>query len=91
LDACLKSLRKGDTLVAGKLDRVGCDLPHLFNLVHDLTKLGVGLRVLAGEGAAIDTTTPNGRLVFGFFAALADDAVSAVMRNRSLGPVRTAV
>src|SRR5215212_8416464 len=33
---------------------------------------GVGLRVLAGEGAAIDTTTPDGRLMFGVFAALAE-------------------
>lgn len=40
--------------------------------MHDLTGCGVGLRVLAGEGAAIDTTTANGRLMFGFFAALAE-------------------
>ena len=32
----------------------------------------VGLRVLAGVGAEIDTTTANGRLVFGIFAALAE-------------------
>jgi DNA invertase Pin-like site-specific DNA recombinase len=72
LDACLKSLRHGDTLVAWKLDRIGRDLRHLVNLVHDLTARGIGLRVLAGEGAAIDTTTANGRLMFGFFAALAE-------------------
>lgn len=28
--------------------------------------------MLAGEGAAIDTTTSSGRLMFGFFAALAE-------------------
>ena len=33
---------------------------------------GVGLRVLAGAGAEIDTTNANGRLVFGIFAALAE-------------------
>jgi DNA invertase Pin-like site-specific DNA recombinase len=32
---------------------------------------GVGLKVLSGHGAAIDTTTPAGKLVFGIFAALA--------------------
>jgi DNA invertase Pin-like site-specific DNA recombinase len=72
LEACLKAVRGGDTLVAWKLDRLGRDLRHLVNLVGDLTKRGVGLRVLAGEGAAIDTTTANGRLMFGFFAALAE-------------------
>ena len=39
---------------------------------HDLTARGVGLKVLTGQGAAIDTTTPAGKLVFGIFAALAE-------------------
>jgi hypothetical protein len=47
-------------------------LRHLVNLVHDLTTRGVGLKVLTGQGASIDTTTANGRLMFGFFAALAE-------------------
>ncbi len=72
LEACLKALRAGDTLVAWKLDRLGRDLKHLVNLVDELTKRGIGLRVLAGQGANIDTTTANGRLVFGIFAALAE-------------------
>ncbi|WP_339952067.1 recombinase family protein, partial [uncultured Albimonas sp.] len=42
------------------------------NVVQDLTERGIGLRVLAGQGAQIDTTTPAGRLVFGIFAALAE-------------------
>ena len=72
LEACLKALRKGDTLVTWKLDRLGRDLRHLVNLVHNLTGRGVGLKVLAGQGANLDTTTANGRLVFGIFAALAE-------------------
>ncbi len=72
LEAYLKALRAGDTLVAWKLDRLGRDLKHLVNLVDELTKRGIGLRVLAGQGANIDTTTANGRLVFGIFAALAE-------------------
>jgi DNA invertase Pin-like site-specific DNA recombinase len=72
LEACLEGLRPGDTLVAWKLDRLGRDLRHLVNLAHGLTGRGVGLRVLAGEGATIDTTTPNGRLMVGVFGALAE-------------------
>lgn len=72
LKACLKALRAGDTLVVWKLDRLGRDLRHLVNLVGDLTAREIGLKVLGGEGAAIDTTTANGRLVFAIFAGLAE-------------------
>lgn len=72
LAACLKALRSGDTLIVWKLDRLGRDLRHLINVVHDLTNRGVGLKVLNGHGAAIDTTTASGKLVFGIFAALAE-------------------
>ena len=72
LSACLKAMRDGDTLVVWKLDRLGRDLRHLVNIVHDLTERGVGLKVLTGQGAAIDTTTASGKLVFGIFAALAE-------------------
>src|SRR5215218_1586409 len=57
LAACLKALRQGDVLVAWKLDRLGRDLRHLVNLVHELTTRGVGLKILIGKGAKIDTTT----------------------------------
>src|ERR1019366_3770983 len=72
LSACLKALRQGDTLVVWKLDRLGRDLRHLVNTVHDLAARGIGFRGLAGQGANIDTTSPNGKLVFGIFAALAE-------------------
>src|SRR5712692_10367192 len=72
LAACLKALREGDTLVVWKLDRLGRDLRHLVNTVHDLTTRGIGFKVLTGHGASIDTTTANGKLVFGIFAALAE-------------------
>ena len=72
LDACLKSLREGDTLVVWKLDRLGRNLRHLVNTIHDLMERKIGFRVLSGQGANIDTTTAGGRLVFGIFAALAE-------------------
>lgn len=72
LDACLKALRSGDTLLVWKLDRLGRNLRHLVNIVHDLTAREIGLKVLTGQGAAIDTTSAQGKLVFGIFAALAE-------------------
>jgi DNA invertase Pin-like site-specific DNA recombinase len=73
LAACLKALRDNeDTLMVWKLDRLGRNLRHLVNIVHDLAERGIGLKVLTGQGAAIDTTTASGKLVFGIFAALAE-------------------
>lgn len=72
LNACLKALQPGNTLVVWKLDRLGRDLKHLVTTIDELRKCNVGLKVLAGAGAQIDTTTANGRLFFGIFAALAE-------------------
>ena len=72
LSNCLKALREGDTLIVWKLDRLGRDLHHLVNTVHNLTAKNIGLKVLTGHGAAIDTTTAAGKLVFGIFAALSE-------------------
>jgi DNA invertase Pin-like site-specific DNA recombinase len=72
LEACLKSLQPKNTLVVWKLDRLGRDLKHLINTVDNLRKQEVGFKVLSGTGAQIDTSTSNGRLCFGIFAALAE-------------------
>ena len=85
LDNCLRALRKDDVLVVWKLDRLGRNLAHLVNTVQDLTARGVGLQVLAGQGAQIDTTTAAGRLVFGIFAALAEFE-RELIRERTLAP-----
>src|SRR4029434_8212817 len=71
LEACLKALRPEDTLVVWKLDRLGRNLRHLVTLVETLHQREVELKVVTSQGAQIDTTTVNGRLVFGIFAALA--------------------
>lgn len=85
LDACLKALRAGDTLVIWKLDRLGRDLRHLVNTVGELTTREIGLRVLTGEGASIDTTTANGRLIFGIFAALAEFERELIVERTKAG------
>ena len=44
---------------------------HLIKIVTMLTERGIGLKVLTGQGAGIDTTTAAGRMSFGIFVALA--------------------
>jgi DNA invertase Pin-like site-specific DNA recombinase len=85
LEACLKALRAGDTLAVWKLDRLGRDLRHLVNLVGDLTRRSIGLKVLSGEGASIDTTTANGRLVFAIFAGLAEFERELIVERTKAG------
>lgn len=72
LEACLKALRPGDTLLVWKLDRLGRSLRHLVATVQELAERQVAFKVLTGHGANIDTSTASGKLVFGIFAALAE-------------------
>jgi len=72
LEEALSYMRKGDVLVVWKLDRLGRRLSKLIELVESLQEKGIGFKVLAGQGAAIDTTNPSGKLVFSIFAALAE-------------------
>ncbi len=69
LIACLKSLNAGDTLLVWNIDRLGRTLRHLVNTVHELMEKGVGFIVL---NSAVDTTTANGRLMFGLLALVAE-------------------
>jgi DNA invertase Pin-like site-specific DNA recombinase len=69
LNDALAYIRDGDVLVVWKLDRLGRSLPHLIDTVTSLGRRGVGFKSLT-EG--MDTSTPNGRLVFHIFGALAE-------------------
>ena len=69
LDACLKSLQEGDTLIVWRLDRLGRSMPHLVSLVENLLKQKIGFRSLCD--GAIDTTTASGELMFNIFSSLA--------------------
>jgi len=72
LTTCLKALRKGDTLVVWKLDRLGRNLQHLVDTVHDLSFKGIDFKVLTGQGLKIDTRTSQGVLIFEIFSALSE-------------------
>ena len=88
LAAFLKAARQGDVLVVWRLDRLGRNLRHLVNLVQDLNDRDIGIRVLAGQGASIDTT-PSGKLVFALFAALAEFE-RELIRERTLAGLASA-
>jgi DNA invertase Pin-like site-specific DNA recombinase len=67
LDKALSRLRSGDTLVITRLSRAMRSLRHLLELAAELGERGVHLQVLK---QGIDTTTPQGRLVFHVLGAI---------------------
>jgi hypothetical protein len=62
-------LRDGDTLKVTRLDRLGRSVLHLVTLGAALRKRGVGLHVTE---QGIDTTTAEGRAMFGMLSVLAE-------------------
>jgi DNA invertase Pin-like site-specific DNA recombinase len=69
LEEVLSYVRKGDTLVVWRLDRLGRSLKHLIEVVAALAARGIGFKSLTEQ---IDTTTPGGKLIFHVFGALAE-------------------
>ena len=67
LDKALAYLRVGDVFVITRLSRAMRSLKHLLALADELRERGVGLVVLKQQ---IDTTTPQGRLVFHLLGAI---------------------
>jgi DNA invertase Pin-like site-specific DNA recombinase len=67
------------------LDRLGRNLRHLINTVHELTARGVGFQVLTGHGTSINTATPEGKLVFGIFAALSEFERELISERTKVG------
>jgi DNA invertase Pin-like site-specific DNA recombinase len=84
LDEIIRNLREGDTVVIWKLDRLGRNLAHLIHLTTVLLEKKVGLISLNDP---IDTTTSQGRLIFGIFASLAEFERELIRERTSAGLV----
>ena len=69
LEEIMRNIRKDDILVVWKLDRLGRNLAHLIHLTTKLSEKEVGLISLNDP---IDTSTSQGRMMFGIFATLAE-------------------
>lgn len=82
LENCLKSLRKGDTLIVWKLDRLGRSLKDLLTIVNQLQERGVAFRSIKDN---IETTSSTGRLIFHLFAALAEFEADIIRERTHAG------
>jgi DNA invertase Pin-like site-specific DNA recombinase len=75
-------LRKGDTLVIWRLDRLGRSLKDLLEWGAYLEKNGIALKSLQEN---IDTSTLTGRLVFHIFGALAEFERNLIVERTRAG------
>ena len=82
LDRALKQMKKGDVLVAWKLDRLGRSLKHLIELIETLREKGAGFQSLSD---GINTTTAGGKLVFHIMGALAEFERSLIIERTKAG------
>jgi DNA invertase Pin-like site-specific DNA recombinase len=78
LDLVLKLLRDGDTLVITRLDRLSRSVLHLVTLGAELRERGVGLKVTE---QGIDTSTIEGRAMFGMLSVLAELQRELIVSN----------
>lgn len=69
LEEIMRNIREDDVLVIWKLDRLGRNLAHLIHLTNKLIEKKVDLISLNDP---IDTSTAQGRMIFGIFATLAE-------------------
>jgi DNA invertase Pin-like site-specific DNA recombinase len=78
LDLMLRLLRDGDTLKITRLDRLGRSVLHLVTLGAELRERGVGLHVIE---QGIDTSTTEGRAMFGMLSVLAELQRELIVAN----------
>jgi DNA invertase Pin-like site-specific DNA recombinase len=78
LGLVLQLLRAGDTLKVTRLDRLSRSVLHLITLGAELRERGIGLHVIE---QGIDTSTMEGRAMFGMLSVLAELQRELIMAN----------
>lgn len=68
LDKMLEDLRNGDTIIVSDLTRLSRSTKDLFNLVEHIESKGAYIKSL--KESWLDTTTPQGKLMFTFMAGI---------------------
>jgi DNA invertase Pin-like site-specific DNA recombinase len=82
LDEALNYVRRGDTLIVWRLDRLGRSLPHLITTMTGLEERGIDFKSLTEN---IDTTTSAGKLIFHIFGSLAEFERNLIRERTTAG------
>jgi DNA invertase Pin-like site-specific DNA recombinase len=82
LDELMAQLRRGDTLIVWRLDRLGRSLKHLVELIEKFEQMGVQF-LSVQEG--MDTSTPMGKMVYHVFGAIAEFERNLIRERTNAG------
>lgn len=85
LGNALKFVRRGDTLVITKLDRLARSIADLVKIVETLEERRVTLRILAMN---LDTNSPTGRLLLNLVGSVAQFEREIMLERQREGVVR---
>jgi DNA invertase Pin-like site-specific DNA recombinase len=85
LEAMLKALRKGDHVVAVKIDRIARSMGDLYGIAKSIEDAGCDMTFLDQD---IDTSTPTGKLLFGVLGSLAEFERSLIVSRVKAGQAR---
>jgi DNA invertase Pin-like site-specific DNA recombinase len=72
LAAALDYLRRGDTLVVWKLDRLGRSVEEVLTIADDLHARGIAVRILTGKLAGSYSPAGEGKFFFAMMAVFAE-------------------
>lgn len=82
----LHKLRRGDTLVVTKMDRLARSIGKLLTIVETLEAKGVALMILDfNKGESVNTGTPTGKLMLTMFGAFAEFERSNMLERQRVG------
>lgn len=82
LAQALAFVREGDIFICTKLDRLARNMAHLMEIVAELEKKKVALRIL---NLGIDTSTPTGRLILTMLGGIAEFERSIMLERQREG------
>lgn len=83
LDLMISKLRKGDTLIVWKLDRIARSISHLLKLVDQFEKLEVKFKSI--NDPFVDTTSAHGKFVVTLFGAVAQLERDIIIERTTAG------
>jgi DNA invertase Pin-like site-specific DNA recombinase len=82
LEDALEFVREGDVLVVTRLDRLARSVSHLCQIVEQLHRKKVDLRIL---NLSLDTATPTGRLMISLLGSIAAFELEIMKERQKIG------